>query len=125
MSDILGVSFDAKRHTVKFENGDTGAGRKLLWNILQRMASSDFEFADVEKVDDREAFIAEFARDAVKAKPKTKPDKTKPTKASAKPTGSSASGRDSANNSRAKPKDHAVRPELAPKAGARTFHVDA
>src|SRR5580704_8580665 len=111
MSDILGVSFDAKRHTVKFENGDTGAGRKLLWNILQRMASSDFQFADVEKVDDREAFISEFASGSVKAKGKSKSsDATsshaKPTEDSKKRGGASA---DAGTARSKKAKDHAAR----------------
>lgn len=31
MNEMLGVTFDLKKGTVRFDNGDTSAGRKLLW----------------------------------------------------------------------------------------------
>lgn len=117
MIDTLGVSIDLKKGTVRFENGDTAAGRRLLWRILERMASTEFEFAEVEKVEDREAFVAQFADGAVKAKAKSGgqrgPKSRKPPATTVQPAKAKKS------------KDHSTRPTLAPKTGVRVFHVDA
>jgi hypothetical protein len=122
MNEMLGVSFDLKKGTVKFDNGDTSAGRKLLWRILQKVASADFDFSDVERVEDRETFLAQFADGAVKAKTKAQPSGKRtstPPKRSSPPPGTTPTA------AARKFKDHSARPTLAPKTGTRVFHVDA
>ena len=126
MDTVLGVTFDTRKRVVKFENGNTGAGRKLLWRMLQRMASSDFEFADVEKADDREAFIGEFAADSVKAIPKTRATVNPPATISKSSTRTAKGAPVVVIKTRSKAgKDHSARPTLAPKSGTRVFQVDA
>lgn len=122
MNEMLGVSFDLKKGAVRFGNGNTSAGRKLLWRILQKVASADFDFADVEKVGDRETFLAQFIDGAVKAKTKAQPSGKRPSappKRAPLPPGAAPTGASRQS------KDHSARPTLAPKTGTRVFHVDA
>jgi hypothetical protein len=65
----LGVSIDPKTGIITFENGDEKTGRELLRRVLVAMAGADFEFAHVEQVKDRQAFIDRFAEYSVKAGP--------------------------------------------------------
>ena len=123
VDETLGVSFDLKKGTVRFENGNTAAGRKLLWRILQKMASPDFQFSDIETADDRETFVGEFADGAVKAKEKTKPSGLRPV-ATPKKSPQPPSTIPTVTTSK-KSTDHSTRPTLAPKTGTRVFQVDA
>jgi len=109
-----------KKGVVQFENGDTAAGRKLLWRILEKIASPDFEFADIETVSDRETFVEQFSDGAVKAKQKST------SRASSPKTPSKASPIAPVIGTprRAGSKDHDKRPTLAPKTGNRVLRVD-
>lgn len=87
--DTLGVHIDPKTSRIRFENGDAVAGRKLLTRILQKMAADDFEFSEVEDVEDRELFVRQFADGAVKGAPPVEPpvedDPPRPTAGKAAP----------------------------------------
>jgi hypothetical protein len=69
MKSVLGVHIDSKTGDISFENGNVTAGKKLLRAILGTMATSSFEFADVEAVEDRETFLNRFSGMSVKALP--------------------------------------------------------
>jgi hypothetical protein len=121
MVDVLGVFIDPKKGNVKFENGDTAAGRKLLTRILTEMSSSDFEFADIETVQDREDFIGRFAGGAVKRKSKSALELIKSGRGTSPPKPASpVTIAPRATTS----KDQDKRPTLAPKTGSRTFKVE-
>jgi hypothetical protein len=124
MQEMLGVSFDLKRGTVKFENGNTSNGRSLLWRILQKVAGADFDFSQIERVEDREAFLGQFVDGAVKAKGTGQPSGKRPSPSpkQSRPTPPPNAATKSGARSVA---DHSTRPTLAPKSGARVFHVDA
>lgn len=131
MVDVLGISIDPKKGSVRFENGDTAAGRKLLMRILSEMASDAFEFSDIEKVEDRADFLGRFADWSVKRKSKTaaqQPADTKASSPSKASTTSSATKASTASSTTAArtttAKDQDKRPTLAPKTGGRTFKVE-
>jgi hypothetical protein len=130
MVDVLGISIDPKKGTVKFENGDTAAGRKLLLRILSELASDDFEFADIEKVDDRTAFLERFSEWSVKKKAKATSQQSSGAKATSSGASSTASTTSktstaSTTTSRRRPAaDQDKRATLAPKTGSRTFRVE-
>ncbi|WP_428151118.1 hypothetical protein [Brevundimonas sp.] len=84
--DVLGVSIDTKTSVVAFENGDEKAGRDLLKRVLTAMAAPDFEFAHVESIEDRTAFIRKFADYSVKAKPSDGGQGTTPTASPSPPS---------------------------------------
>ena len=67
MHQALGVVINRRNRTITFENGDEDQGRALLLAILSEMAGDTFDFAHVEKKEDREAFLAKFAPMSVKA----------------------------------------------------------
>ncbi len=116
LREELGVTIDAMKGSFTFENGDARAGKKLLREILATMASSNFNFALVEKVGDRTKFLQQFLPSAVKAKRnggKGGAGGKYKAGATGKPT----------KTARAKP-DQSERATLAPKAGSRSFQVD-
>jgi len=69
MKTELGINIDTKTGQVSFENGNEAAGRKLLRAILGTMATTGFEFAEIEKAGHREAFLDRFSGMSVKATP--------------------------------------------------------
>ncbi|HWT14071.1 MAG TPA: hypothetical protein VN231_15055 [Allosphingosinicella sp.] len=114
MKAALGIDIDTKTGEVFFENGDSNAGRKLLRAILATMAAPGFEFAEVERFENREAFLTRFTGMAVKAKPKSSPPAgpAPPTPAPSPAT------------PRRKPRaDTGKRQTLAPNTSARLFVV--
>lgn len=116
LNDVLGVSFDPKKRAVKFENGNSLLGKALLWRILQRMASPDFKFAEVENKDDREQFLTEFADGNVRSKRPAAPLKPSPApKTTRKPSRTTKTRASSGNGPLI---------TLAPKSGSRVFRVD-
>jgi hypothetical protein len=118
MKTALGIDIDTKTGKVSFENGDASAGTKLLRAILGTMATSGFEFAEIEKVEDREAFLNRFAGMSVKAKPVPRTPLGTPGRLKLPQLGVPPSP--------APPKakaDTGVRKTLAPKTGPRTFQV--
>lgn len=124
MKSALGVSIDPKSGAIAFENGDATGGRKLLRQILGSMATTDFDFSQVEKVGDREAFLSRFAQLSVKAVPTSAPPpKAKP---SARPPATAGQGAAQPFTSPAKKTklDTTKRTTLAPKSGQRTFTVE-
>ncbi len=123
MVDVLGVVIDSKKGVVKFENGDTAAGRRLLLRILKKMSSDDFEFAEIEKVEDRENFVKEFADGAVKKRAKGKDTDAKGTRGG-KSGGTTSTGSTSKATGTSSNKDQDKRPTLAPKSGARVLKVE-
>lgn len=118
IKDVLGITFDLKNRAVRFGNGNTAAGKRVLWRILAKMASADFQFSDVEKSGDRETFVEQFADGSVKAKEKTKaapaPSPPPPTKP-ARPIIPIIP--------RSKPSE-GTRGTLAPRHGTRVFRAD-
>lgn len=116
IKDLLGIEIDPKTGTVTFENGNEAAGKKLLRSILGAMAAASFDFANVEKKEDRQAFIERFAGMSVKAEPSSNPSaSTLPQPLQSPP----------APPSLRRPKlDTTKRTTLAPRSGSRTFQVD-
>lgn len=124
LRELLGVDIDLKSGTIRFENGDEKAGKKLLREILATMATPDFDFALIERVEDREDFLQRFLASSVKAKSAGGAG-GKPSGGSTKGgSGAASSARASASaagKASSKPKDQSERASLAPKSGSRTF----
>jgi hypothetical protein len=126
MKADLGISIDSKTGKITFENGDEAAGRKLLRSILGTMATTGFEFAEVEKEDDRKDFLGRFSGMSVKSAPAA-PSTPSPPKMPASwfknvnpstpmaSTPASVKGRTKA--------DTGKRPTLAPNTGGHVFAV--
>lgn len=126
MENTLGITFDVQKGVVRFGNGDTAAGKRLLLRMLSKMASADFDFADVERVGNRETFINQFADGAVKAKGKGKRAVT-PTPASVPPSRSTTPKVSSIIPLPAAVvirSSDSTRATLAPKHGNRVFRAD-
>jgi len=125
MKSLLGVGIDQKSGEITFENGNEAAGRKLLRAILAAMANTAFKFEEVEKQQDRETFLGRFAGMAVKAAPlasgKPGPNPTPSQRPSPTPSPSPTPASSPGGGTRPRPEP--VRKTLAPKTGARTFHV--
>lgn len=118
IKDGLGVEIDPKTGTITFENGNEAAGKKLLRAILGAMAAASFDFAHVEKKEDRQAFLDRFAGQSVKAKPTDKRRPLPPSPSPAPPPSPPAP-------TPRRPKlDTTTRTTLAPRTGVRTFQVN-
>ena len=117
MKTVLGIDIDQQTGDVAFENGNVAGGKKLLRAILGTMAAAGFEFAEVEKVEDREAFLNRFSGMSVKAAPPPKsppvPVRLKLPQLGKTPPPAHSKGR----------ADTGVRRTLAPKTGPRVFVV--
>lgn len=114
LKEKLGVTIEAKTGTISFENGNHEAGKRLLLEILNQMASPSFKFSDVENLTDREKFLEKFSNKSVKISPAAKQS------APLKPQVPSP-----ATTPAPKPKlDLNSRTTLAPKTGTRTFQVN-
>ena len=121
MKADLGVNIDTKTGDVTFENGDATAGRKLLRAILGTMATTGFDFAEVEKIGNRETFLDRFSGMAVKAAPPASKKASSWASKVAKPGVPSAPAPATA---KLKPKaDTGKRQTLAPTTSARSFVV--
>jgi hypothetical protein len=118
MKDALGIEIDPKTGTVTFENGNEVAGKKLLRSILGAMAAASFDFAHVEKKEDRQTFLERFAGQSVKVKPTDKPNPAPPSPSPA-PTPPPP-----APTPRGPKLDTTKRTTLAPRTGVRTFVVN-
>lgn len=73
LKDDLGLFIDPKTGAICPDNGDQVAARKLLRAILGAMAATDFDFRDIEKVEDRKTFLTRFAGMSVKGRPPAPP----------------------------------------------------
>ncbi|MGF1630622.1 MAG: hypothetical protein ACFCUT_14205 [Kiloniellaceae bacterium] len=125
MHQVLGVQIDPKKGIITFENGDIEAGKRLLGQILGKMASSTFDFSDIEKVGDRENFLKGFLSSAVKLRKGADKSRSSGTSKGACAEGASTSAPSATAAKGSKKKtDQADRPTLAPKSGHRTFQVD-
>lgn len=113
LKDDLGLAIDPKSGEVLPENGDQVAARKLLRAILGAMATTDFEFKEVEKVGDRAAFLSRFSGMSVKGSPP---------QAKGTPTPSPAPFIPPRTRQRVKVVTD-TRATLAPKTGPRVFPV--
>jgi hypothetical protein len=118
----LGVNIDTKTGGISFENGNEAAGRKLLRAILGTMATTGFDFAEVEKIGHREEFLNRFSGMAVRAAPAapkkaaawaSKVGKPGATPAAPPPVVAKAKGK----------ADTGKRSTLAPSTSGRTFVV--
>ncbi len=118
MKDVLGIEIDPKTGTVTFENGNEVAGKKLLRSILGAMAAASFDFAHVEKKEDRQTFLGRFAGQSVKAKPTDKPNPPPPSPSPTPPPPPPAPP------PRSPKLDTTKRTTLAPRTGTRTFLVN-
>jgi hypothetical protein len=122
MKTDLGINIDTKTGQVSFENGNEAAGRKLLRAILGTMATTGFEFAEIEKAGHREAFLDRFSGMAVKAAP-TAPKKPPAWASQVAKPGTPATPAPAAA-AKPKPKaDTGKRQTLAPTTSARSFVV--
>ena len=118
MKDALGIEIDPKTGTVTFENGNEIAGKKLLRSILGAMAAASFDFAHVEKKEDRQSFLERFSGQSVKTKPTDKPSPTPPSPSPAPPPPPPAP------IPRGPKLDITKRTTLAPRTGTRCFLVN-
>ncbi|HYI47777.1 MAG TPA: hypothetical protein VEX35_04855 [Allosphingosinicella sp.] len=121
MKAALGVDIDTASGAVSFENGDIEAGKRLLRAILSTMAAPGFEFADVEKFEDRGAFLNRFVGMSVKAKPAPPAGPAPPSPRSGTPPPPPPPP-PSGSKPKRKP-DIGKRDTLAPGKGARVFAV--
>jgi hypothetical protein len=119
LSETLGIRIDTKKNAVTFENGDEGAGKKLLRKILSAMAGPSFDFAQVERVENRNEFLGNFASSAVKAVQGSGRDR-----AARASTGGKSAATAAATKRAKAATNQATRATLAPKNGPRTFQVD-
>jgi hypothetical protein len=121
MKKVLGIDIDQRTGKISFENENEVAGRKLLKAILAAMANTAFKFEEVEKKEDREAFLSRFAGMSVKAKP-AEPGVPRPAPA---PVPSPPQPEPPQPKPTPKGRTEAPRKTLAPKTGARVFQVKA
>lgn len=127
MKAALGIDIDTATGEVTFENGDVDAGKRLLRAILSTMAAPGFEFADVEKFEDREAFLNRFVGMSVKAKPAAPASPTPPPPKPGTPSPPASPlppPTPPPRGPKSKPKtDAGKRDTLAPSKGPRVFGV--
>lgn len=122
MKADLGILIDTKTGEVSFENGNEAAGRKLLRAILGTMASTGFEFAEVEKEDDRKDFLGRFLGMSVKAVPSPPAPKIPASWLRTVKPGTPAGSPPASVKSKTKA-DTGKRQTLAPNTSARVFAV--